>query len=188
MQRTVFLFIYASLHLFSVSRVLFGGFHLIFLFFISHVAPKDFLQFVEDEEITDLMDSISSAEDTGDESNGDFDSDDSVCDANNNCSADDLLVDECLYDINSMLVVDAIHASINISDLDQQIDAEPIAASSPIPSTSAQFFDNQHSTITDASLTSNAATREGKYLFVVCSFVAAKMHRHFFFRRYCGYC
>lgn len=133
---------------------------------------------MSDQEITDLMDSISSAEDTGDESNGDFDNDDDLADPDYLCPAEefeDLLADDCSYDTNSIGVVDAIHASLNLGDSEQQIDVQPIAASSPIPSTFAQLIDNQHS------------NREGEYLFVVCFFVAVKMYRHFF-RCYSAYC
>jgi len=99
---------------------------------------------MSDDQITRLMDSISSAEDTGDESNdGNFDSDDDVANPNFVCEHDELMFSQSLLGSNEFSK--AIQASINISGLlDESVlctsssptPSAPVALSSPIPSTS----------------------------------------------------
>lgn len=93
---------------------------------------------MSEDEVAQLMDSISSAEDTGDESNdGDFDSDDDVADPDFMCKEDELMIAQCL--LESSELSNAIDMSINVSGMDDtlqsasfsQMPSAAIASSSP---------------------------------------------------------
>lgn len=98
---------------------------------------------MSEEEISEMMDSISSAEDTGDESNGDFDSDDDIADPNFHFSEDDLLLDDIPSPSSRETDASLVISNLNI------IQADPIAASSPLPSIAEHRTTITHATSAD---------------------------------------
>lgn len=99
---------------------------------------RNTLSRMTDDEITNLMDSISSAEDTdGADSTVDFDSDDDVPNPAWNTMENDILIDQCLQYNSSDIVIDAINASLNVNNLDLNEaglnDGEASATSTPLP-------------------------------------------------------
>lgn len=81
-----------------------------------------------DDEINNLLDSISSAEDTdGADSDVDFDSDNDVPGPAWNTFENDILLDQCLQYNSSEIDTDAINASLNVSNLGLDATSTPLS-------------------------------------------------------------